>query len=805
MSIMLLLTYFVAPVWVPAQTAVTTWHYNNARTSANTTELRLSPTNVNAPNFGKLFSQPVDGMVVGHPLYLPGLDIPGQGVHNVVYVATMHDTVYAFDADNANAGPLWMTSIFDYSPPGATTVPATVKKNGGTTGWTEVGIISTPVIDQSAGTLYLVAETYENGQVVHRLHALDVATGQEKLGGPTTIAAIYTLSGTTSTFSDLYQMNRPALLLANGHIYIGFGSNCCNNYSQGWVMSYNAATLQQEGAFDVEPGKTLASIWQQGAGLSADSDGFIYAETSEGFYAERTNLSESVLKLSQSGTGLAVTDWFTPFNHQNLSANDQDMAESVTVLPDHSGPFPQELIAVGKQGTVYVLNRANMGQLCGGCTTTDTQIVQELYNAVGFESGSPVYWNNMVYFNGASRPVMAFALDNNGLLTTPPAVKSTKLHNGKHAVITANGLTNGIFWFTDSNNTLVALDAVTLNPLYSSGQAANGRDQLAPLAHFATPIVADGKVFIGTQNGLAVYGLFPALSLVGGNGQSANVSSTLANSLTVQAVDPYSTNVFPGVTVTFSDGGKGGTFNPATAVTDAQGRASTSYTLPKLAGTYSVTASAPGYAPGSFTETAVHGSASQLIRWAGYSQSAPVNKALPAPLIAKAADSDGNGVPGINVVYSGGAAGALSANSVVTDSKGMAPVNYTTSTTAGTVRIFASSSGLNSLTFYETVKSGPAAAMTVKSGNGQNAPPNTRLPQPLAVKVSDQYGNAVVGVSVTFSDGGAGGTFSSIPVTSASGGIASVSYTTPASAGTISIQATATGVSAPGTFTVNGQ
>ena len=148
--------------------------------------------------------------------------------------------------------------------------------------------------------------------MVHRLHALDVTSGQEKLGGPTTIAATYTLNGSTSTFRDFYQLNRPGLLLANGHIYMAFGSNCCNAYSQGWVMSYNASTLQQEGAFDAEPGKTLASIWQKGAGLSADSSGNIYAETGEGFYAPGSNLSTSVFKLSQIGTTLSLTDWFTP-------------------------------------------------------------------------------------------------------------------------------------------------------------------------------------------------------------------------------------------------------------------------------------------------------------------------------------------------------------------------------------------------------------------------------------------------------------------------------------------------------------
>src|SRR5579864_8807539 len=379
-SLFLLVMFFV-PAHLLGQTPITTWHYDNARSSADTTETLLTPANVNKVNFGKLFTLPVDGFVVGHPLYLPGVAIPGQGTHNVLYVGTMHDSVYAFDADSGSSTPLWTTSLLNYSPAGATPMPASLKQATATTGWSEVGIVSTPVIDPVSGTLYVVAETYENGQVFHRLHALDVSSGQEKLGGPTTIAATYTLNGITSTFSDLYQINRPGLLLANGHIYIAFGSNCCNAYSQGWVMSYNATTLKQEGAFDAEPGKTLASVWQKGAGISADASGNIYAETGEGFYAPGTNLSESVFKLSQIGTTLSLADWFTPFNYQYLSNHDLDMAEAVLILPDQPGPFPHELIAIGKLGTVYVLNRDNMGQLCSACTTIDTQIVQELPTA----------------------------------------------------------------------------------------------------------------------------------------------------------------------------------------------------------------------------------------------------------------------------------------------------------------------------------------------------------------------------------------------------------------------------------------
>ena len=503
------------------QLPVTTWHYDNARTSANAWETRLTPSNVNSTSFGKLFTDPVDGFIIGHPLYLPNVSIPGQGVHNVVYVCTMHDSVYAFDADNGNPTALWTTSIFNYSPAGATTVPATVKKETGI-GWTEVGIISTPVIDPATGTLYLVAETYENANVVHRLHALDVTTGQEKFGGPTTIAATYTLKGTTTTFVDLYQINRPGLLLANGHIYIGFGSNCCNDYSQGWILSYNAATLQQEGTYTPEPGKTLASIWQKGAGLSADSTGNIYSETGEGFYSAGTNLSISVLKISQFGTTLALVDWFTPYNRQDLSDKDRDLNNAPLILPDQPGPYPHELIAEGKEGTIYVLNRDNMGQFCSNCTTADTQIVQEIPQGAA-RSGTPVYWNNTVYFTGASSPVSAYSISS-GALVVPPSVQSIQVGGGGHAIITANGSSNGILWFINGGGPLWAMDAITLQTLYTTNDAANGRDTMPPLAHFATPIAADGKVFVGTQNSLVVYGLLSGSAALRGDGQLAKVA-----------------------------------------------------------------------------------------------------------------------------------------------------------------------------------------------------------------------------------------------------------------------------------------
>ncbi|HSY91206.1 MAG TPA: hypothetical protein VK812_07520 [Candidatus Binatus sp.] len=687
-----------------AQTPITTWHYDNVRSGANTTETVLTPANVNSNNFGKQFTQPVDGIIVGQPLYLPGQTIPGQGVHNVVYVATMNDTVYAFDANSGSLPALWTTSLLDYSAPGATPVPIAVKGCGAGVGWTQTGVISTPVIDPLANVIYLLAETYESQKVVHRLHALDVTTGIEVGGWPITIQATYPYNGQTYIFVDTHQMNRPGLLLNNGYVYAGFGSPLCDGYDQGWVMSFNTLSEQQE-AFDLEPGNRFGSVWQKGAGLSADSDGYVYADTGEGGMVDGVDLAITVFKLGQSGSQLFLADWFTPWNWSYLSNNDMDIDNAVVILPDQSGPVPHEAITFGKEGTIYVLNRDNMGQLCSSCNGSDTQIVQELPK-VATMGYTPVVWNGSVYFTGSNK-LQIYTL-NNGLLT--PSISST-VGSITHPVITSNGTSNGIIWFINGNH-LSAFNALNLHVLYTSNQAANGRDTLPPYAHFGSPIAADGEVFVGTLNSLVVYGLFPPVSAAAGSGQTGTVGTTLPVALEAQIVNPSTGSGVSGVTVSFTVGKTGGTLASPTGVTDANGDVSTTYTLPGKVGTYSVSASAIGYSSASFTEAATAGTPTALEIMSGNNQTTTAGTSLANPLVVKVHDAYNNGIAGVSVSFTdNGAGGRFSSNPATTNSAGEVSVTYTAGNTPGTVRITTSALSLHAVVFVETVDADPAPAI----------------------------------------------------------------------------------------------
>ena len=782
---------------------------DNARTAANTNETLLTPSNVNANSFGRLFGYGLDYQALAQPLYVPNVQIPGLGTHNVVYVATMADTVYAFDADSnqgTNLGLLW-TANFTNPGAGITTagvstgtLPCASTDTKGP-GITQEGIVATPVIDPTTGTMYVVAKTLENGTVEHHLHALDITNGQEKFGGPVLIAATsVSIDGKINTFNSLHQKNRPGLLLLNGAIYMAFGSNYCNDHNHSWVLGYDATSLQQIGAFDVNPDHGLSSIWQSGQGIPADESGNLYVTTSEGNYdvpQGGLGFASSVLKLSTNP--LVLADYFTPYNEEFLSQKDLDLSSTgPIVLPDQDGPTPHIVVAGGKQGTIYVLNRDNMGKFD---PDGDGQIVQELPFAVGSLFDSPTYWNGTLYYAGDADPIKGFSVAN-GQLSALPIIMTPQKYVGAHSPsISANGNSNGILWVM-SGQRLYAFDAESLEVLYSTVQKV-----LPKTAHFATQTVADGRVYIATATTLEVYGLFPSVGLVSGGNQTGTVLTTLANSIQVEAADAYTGTPIAGVTVTFSDRGKGGKFNPSSAVTDGSGLASSSYTLPKKPGIYTLTAASAGLASSFITETAVAGAPAKVTAKAGNGQSGNVGTILPAALSARVLDANGNAVAGVTVSFDdSGKGGVFTPNSSVTDANGIAGVLYQLPTKPGKYKLNANVTGLKTAHFTETAVTGPAASIAVTGGNNQTGPTGTQLPQALTAGVTDQYGNPVAGVAVGFDDGGAGGSFSnSNPVTTDSSGTATQFYSLPPAPGTVTITATAAGVGTPAAFTETAQ
>jgi outer membrane protein assembly factor BamB len=772
-----------------AQVSVLTNKYDNTRDGLNSSETLLTLGNVTSSQFGKLYSFNVDGYVSAQPLYMYGLSISG-GTHNVVFVATEHDTVYAIDADTGTQ--LWQVSL-------GTSVPSSVEGCGGVTGLNEVGILGTPVIDSNTNTMYVAAKTYVSGIASYNLHALDVTTGLEKFAGPVPITA--TIG--TLTFTPLNYIQRPGLLLSNGNIYMGFGSNGCDLNARGWLFALSASNLSQVAVTTMQPDNSYgSSIWQAGVGPAADSSGNLFLSTANGLFNFTANdLGDSVLKLSVGPKGFTLEDSFTPFDQANMAANDLDLGSAGPILlPTQTGSTtPDLLVASGKDADIYLINRDTMG---GFNPTDNHQIVQYLPAALlGELFGSPLYWNNFVYFLAHQDYLRSYSLSTNGSgITTLSANTKTvgKLTNFGLPVISANGNTNGLVWLVRNVSgvpRLSAYDATTLFLLYDSGQAAGGRDSLGTaVAHFATPIVANGKVFAGTVGSsttpsqLVVYGLFPALVPTTGNGQTGNAGATLPVALTITANNPYTGLPIAGVPVTFSDGGKGGVFSNPTGTTDSNGQVSTTYTLPKTPQTITITVTNAGYAPATFTENDVLGPLATLSTVSGGKQSGTVGTTLPAPLVVKAKDAVGNAIPNVSITFTDGLGGTFSPNPGVTGSNGQTSVVYTLPTVAKTITVTASNGSVTDK-ITESAVAGPPALVNIVQGNNQTAHVHNLLPKSLIVSVTDQYLNGIAGLTVTFTDNGAGGTFSTTTPVTNSAGKATVTYTTPSVAQTVTITA----------------
>jgi hypothetical protein len=475
---------------------------------------------VNVSHFGKLFSLPVDGNIYVQALYVPNLTIGGT-TRNVVYVATAQNSVYAFDADGETATPLWTVNLGTPVPAQDICVTDPVECP-----YTDVipviGILATPVIDPVSGTIYVVADSKDTSANYHfKLHALDLITGAEKFGGPTEIAA--------TGFTPLTQLNRPGLLLVSGMVYLGFGSVGDFPSWHGWVMAYDAATLQQVAVFNSTPQNNAeggAGIWQTGNGLVADASGNIYAISSNGNFDVNTggqDYGSAYLKLS--GSTLSVLDYFIPYNqsYMNQESNDVDLGSGGALLI----PNTTVLVGGGKDAVLRVVDTANMGKF----NSVQDSNLQDIIGATNPPiSGSPVYWNSpnlgpLIYMWGQADYAKAWSFNaGTSLLSTTPAMESTLLGtagwNDQAALaISANGSTagTGILWasmpFSGISNPgpvpgiLYALDATNLTTELWNSQMSAARDSVGNYAKFVPPTVVNGKVYLSTfSNQLVVYG-----------------------------------------------------------------------------------------------------------------------------------------------------------------------------------------------------------------------------------------------------------------------------------------------------------
>lgn len=510
-------------------TDVVTYKNDLARTGQNLTEKTLTTANVNSSSFGKLRFLSTDGKVDAQPLYLSALNIGGV-FHNVVFVETENDSVYAFDADRGTL--LWQVSLIGAGE--TASGPLNCDEVTPT-----IGITATPVIDRAAGAhgaIYVIAmtETSSSGAYHQRLHALDVTTGAELAGAPTEISASYVASSGTLTFDPQQYEERAGLLLLQGTIYTAWTSHCDNKFYTGWLMAYSQSTLRQTAVLNVAPnsGGIGPAIWMSGGGLAADSSGNIYLITANGAFESTLDangfpnmgdFANSFMKLSTAGGGLSVVDYFSPSTTAFLSANDLDLGSGgVLLLPDltDAGGTTRHLaVGAGKDGNLYVVNRDSMGHFSASGNNVWQQLTGALGNLLtnptggnGGVWGTPAYFNGLLYYGPRNGQLLAFAITNATLSATPASHTVVAFnYPGTSPAISANGAANGIAWAqlnSKPDAVLYAFDASNLaNMLYNSSQAAGGRDQFGLGNTFATPTIADGKVFVGTTTGVAVFGL----------------------------------------------------------------------------------------------------------------------------------------------------------------------------------------------------------------------------------------------------------------------------------------------------------
>ncbi|MFZ0820012.1 MAG: IPT/TIG domain-containing protein [Candidatus Acidiferrales bacterium] len=497
-----------ASIAVTDLTAVATYHNNPSRDGTNTHEFALTPATVNTATFGKRFSCALDAPAYAQPLWVGNVMIQGAA-HNIIIAATMHNTVYAFDADASPCKTYWSTSAL---VPGETWVLSTDLLCGN---YATVGIVGTPAIDVAGNTVYVVAEskTTSGTITIHsRLHALSLINGTEKFGGPVDI----TVTSAGSAFVPSIQNQRPGLALVNGQVYISYAGlyGDCGTY-YGWVLGYNASNLTQTSAFN--DGGTAGTgpnggIWMSGGAPAFDTSNNLYVATGNGPFDGSLNFGDSIIKLSPTG-GLAVSSFFAPYNQGTLDAQDIDLGSGGVMLIDPaSGPVAHLLIQGGKQGFLYLLNRDGLG---GFNASNNNAAVQVFPAAANMIMSTPVFWNNTLYIAPARTPLQAYAFNAaTGQFTTVAGTQSATSFGsrGATASLSAQGTTNGIVWLIDptvsSAATLRAYNASNLTTeLWDSSMVAS--DQAGVFVEFTVPTVANGKVYIGTATEIDVYGLLP--------------------------------------------------------------------------------------------------------------------------------------------------------------------------------------------------------------------------------------------------------------------------------------------------------
>jgi hypothetical protein len=567
----LALAVFCAPAasifaQTPTPVTVPTWRYDLTHSGENTRETALTTANVNVNSFGKLFVLTVDDTVYAQPLYVPGLTMSDGQVHNVLFVATENDSIYAFDADTnggANANPIWKISMLDAAHgagAGATAVPW--RDTGSSDIAPTIGITGTPAINPATNTMYVVAASKENGAYFSRLHAINILTGAEGQNSPVAITATVAGTGNGSSggqlsFSPLWENQRSALDFYNGYVYIDYASHGDYGPWHGWLFAYNATTLQQTAAMCTSPNGFGAGVWASGAGMPIDDDvpgGRMFFDTGNGDndanlpLSQSTELGESIVDLSLANGGLTPTDSFTTFNAVTLTAGDEDMGSGgILMVPDQQGDHPHILVQAGKEGRIVVLDRDNLGGYASEATS-NTNALQDIMGEIGGCWCTPAYWNSKIYIWPMKDTAKVFDLDN-GVLTGGPSSESTipSANPSPSFSISSNGDQQGIAWAVRSDKfsthgalVLYAWDANDLtNTIYESDANAS-RDAGGPAARYSIPMATNGKVYVAADGEVDVYGLLaseqnaaaPLISPNGGtfsSAQNVTLSSTTAS------------------------------------------------------------------------------------------------------------------------------------------------------------------------------------------------------------------------------------------------------------------------------------